>query len=107
MSSENNEKTQEELRKEAEIASEERKKEWESLIKNLEDNSDEPATKGELVKALHFIEDDLAGIAQMVSINAQNSQVLNHNFQAIAQAISGGQGPGPNAPRTQGGIILP
>lgn len=105
--SEETKKTPEELQKEAKEYAEKKKAEWDALLEDLEANSDEPVTKGSLAKALRFLEEDLMGIGQMVGINAQNTQVLNHNFQALAKAISGG-GQGPQAgPRTPGGIILP
>ncbi|MFW6121495.1 MAG: hypothetical protein ACOC80_11430, partial [Petrotogales bacterium] len=81
-----NQKSQEELQKEAQEFAEKRRKEWQAFLMNLEENPDEPLTKGELAKALHFIEDDMSGISQMVGMNAQNSQVLNHNLQAIMNA---------------------
>jgi len=101
-------KTQEELQAEAKAIAEARGKEWEEFMNGLKENPDEPVTKGELVQAIEFISEDMAGLSQMLGITAQNTQVLHHNFQQLAQVLQGG-GPGPNGGgrQTPGGIILP
>ena len=104
--SEEKEKSQEELQAEAKAMAEARGKEWEEFLDELKKKPDEPVTKGELVKAIEFISDDMAGLGQMVGMNAQNTQVLHHNFQQLARVLQGGgQAPGHNT--TPGGIILP
>lgn len=99
-------KSQEELHAEAKAMAESHAKEWEDFINGLKAKSDTPLTCGEFVKALEFIEQDMAGLSQLTGINAQNNQALNHNFQMLVQAIQGG-GQSPVGRKTQSGLILP
>jgi len=93
--------TEEEMK----IAHEERLAAWEKFTASLEENSDDPASKGELLKVIQFMSEDIQGIAHMVGLNVHNIQALNHNFQQLVQVIQGGTTQGPN--KTPGGIIIP
>ena len=99
-------KSQEELQKEAQEMAEKRKAEYEEFMKELNENEDEPCTKAQLAKAIQFISEDISGIGQMVGMNAHNAQVLNHNMQQIANVLQLGQSGGVGH-QTPGGIILP
>lgn len=81
-----------------------RKKEWDDFLFKLNSKSDETLTKGELVKAIEFISDDIQGIGEMASYALHNMNVLNNNFQQLVSVLQGGQ---PVANKTKSGIIIP
>jgi hypothetical protein len=101
--SEEKEMTQEEMEKDAQ----KRKEDWESFMKNLNENPDEPVTKKDLLKIIDFVSNDVGGLAQIVQITAHNQNILNHNMQGIMQVLRGGPGSMGGASKTPGGIILP
>lgn len=94
------EMTEEEIKK----ATDEYTKAYDSFVKNLKENPDEPVTNATLDKAIEFILTDVGGMAQMVQALSHNMNVLNSNFNQIVNAI---QGTGPNVNKTKSGIILP
>jgi hypothetical protein len=91
--------------KELEAAAKVRKLEWDTLLQDLRNHADDPVTKGELVKVIDFIADDIQGIGEMANIAVHNVNVLHHNFQQLVTVLQGGQTPTMN--KTQSGIILP
>lgn len=95
------EKSQEEIIKEAEA----RKKEFDTFMKGLKDNSKDALTKGDLLKAIEFISDDMQGIGEMAGVALHNTGVLNQNFQQLVALIRGNAGNSLN--KTKSGIILP
>jgi len=100
MVDEQKEMTEEEMKK----AHEERVAAWEKFTKELEENKNEPVTKGELLEVIQHLSEDMRGIGQMVGMNLHNIQALNHNFNQLVQMLQGAP-QGPN--KTPGGIILP
>ena len=92
-------------REEYEKMMKDRQDAWEKVINNFKENSEEPITKGEMLKIIDYISEDIGGLAQMAQMMGQNMNALNHNFEKIMSIISGGSGPSVN--KTPGGIIIP
>jgi hypothetical protein len=91
---------------EAEAMMKARKKEWDDFVYELKVKSEEPVTKGELVKVIDFISDDIQGIGEMSSISMHNVNVLNQHFQQLVKMLQSGE-PQPSERKTKSGIILP
>jgi hypothetical protein len=85
---------------------EERQKEVDDFLLGLEKDPEGLLTKGDFLKMVNFLFEDLGGVARMASMNTQNIQGLGMNFNQLVGAIQGG----PQAPvgkKTKGGLIIP
>jgi hypothetical protein len=76
---------------------------WEAFKKDLEDNPNSPATKGDLLEVMNAIFGDMQGVAGIAAQAMKNTQALHQMIQPILQ-VFGAPG-GPN--RTKSGIIMP
>jgi len=96
-----------EQNKQPELTSEQKAEmeKWEAFKKDLKDNSDQPATKGDLLEVMNAVFGDMQGIAGIAAQAMKNTQALHQMIQPIMQVLGGGGPAGPN--RTKGGIVLP
>ena len=81
------------------------KKEWEDFMEDLKNNPEEKLSKGEYLKSLEVVLDNMGGIAHMTNVLMNNMNSLHHNFNQLLESLQGGGSGVMN--KSKGGIILP